>query len=575
MAFETNLAALVNAPAAAPAGSAPVLAPPIYGQWPAARKTVTPGATPWLDRFNLDPRWRIAAAFGTRVVQQNQEALMASAWDQVADAINANQRLRQMQMACQVGKVLHDRHFKTFTDEKMMRIAGPGLARLGLQGGGVPMLAQQAGSPLPLGANRSAMRRIGRHRGPISRRTAGQGVPRDETQSWVHQLMTGSIPAAASGPPPMAFATWPPLPTATQLKTGSQFGVFFVQPENVTPTFPGTPVPDSRLEWPGFFRAAALDNLTKFFPARPAATATTTQALDKPASKVLALTDPTKTLPQLAKSLFATGDNLLPATVNDVSPTGLETLMFRPQFPTAMYEPLREISQDLFLPGVETVNPETVLALQTNQPFVEAYLVGLNHEMARELLWRGFPTDQRGTYFSNFWSDRVAGAKGEIDDLTTWSAQRSLGASAATGGQFVLLLRSRLLSRYPNAVIYLAPAMASATTPGGYAPDLSKAAIMPTFSGALDPDLRYFGFPVAAATAVALPGCFLVIQQHPTEPRFGIETNSVPAGTSYLSSKGPLPAGMTWGPNAAQMAAQTLQRPARVALHASRLIVTA
>ena len=30
-------------------------------------------------------------------------------------------------------------------------------------------------------------------------------------------------------------------------------------------------------------------------------------------------------------------------------------------------------------------------------------MVGLNHEFARELLWREYPTDQRGSYFRQFW----------------------------------------------------------------------------------------------------------------------------------------------------------------------------
>ena len=30
-------------------------------------------------------------------------------------------------------------------------------------------------------------------------------------------------------------------------------------------------------------------------------------------------------------------------------------------------------------------------------------MVGLNHEMMRELLWREYPTDQRGTAFHRFW----------------------------------------------------------------------------------------------------------------------------------------------------------------------------
>ena len=30
-------------------------------------------------------------------------------------------------------------------------------------------------------------------------------------------------------------------------------------------------------------------------------------------------------------------------------------------------------------------------------------MVGLNYEMSRQLLWNGYPTDQRGSYFRQFW----------------------------------------------------------------------------------------------------------------------------------------------------------------------------
>jgi hypothetical protein len=68
-----------------------------------------------------------------------------------------------------------------------------------------------------------------------------------------------------------------------------------------------------------------------------------------------------------------------------------------------MYEALRDISPDLFLPNVNYVDQDSITLLETNQPFIEAYMVGLNHEFARELLWREFPTDQRGSYFRQFW----------------------------------------------------------------------------------------------------------------------------------------------------------------------------
>jgi hypothetical protein len=108
-AFVTTLAGIINAPGTAGSvkvGGDPVLAPPIYGRWHAAKPTVDPAGATWLDQINLDPRWRATAAFGTRVVQTHQEALMASAWEQAAAVRSANQRLRQMQMSRTVGEVL-------------------------------------------------------------------------------------------------------------------------------------------------------------------------------------------------------------------------------------------------------------------------------------------------------------------------------------------------------------------------------------------------------------------------------------------------------------------------------------
>ena len=58
-----------------------------------------------------------------------------------------------------------------------------------------------------------------------------------------------------------------------------------------------------------------------------------------------------------------------------------------------MVEPLAAIAQELVVPGLDLVLPNTVVPLETNSAFVAAYLAGLNTEMGRELVWRGFPAD--------------------------------------------------------------------------------------------------------------------------------------------------------------------------------------
>ena len=120
---------------------------------------------------------------------------------------------------------------------------------------------------------------------------------------------------------------------------------------------------------------------------------------------VIAQTQPRLALVALARATVTTGANAVAPVDTPASATvGIDTVMAAPKFPQPMYEPLRDLSQELLLPGIETVPPDAVLGLKTNRRFVEAYMVGLNVEMAREMLWRGFPTDQRGTCFDQFWA---------------------------------------------------------------------------------------------------------------------------------------------------------------------------
>jgi hypothetical protein len=577
-AFKTNLAAIVNRPdvtkAANPTAD-PLLAPPLYGSWHAAQPTISPTATSWLDQLNLDPRWRAAAAFGTQVVQQNQNALMASAWDQAADLASANQRMRQFQLGLAVGTVLHKRHLSRLTPETVLRVAAPAFGRL-KQITGQSLLVEQSNSVLPIGANRSAMRRVGRLRGPLTRRIQNQGFSRQTT--WITQLNTLS-PALPPQPPQDVFCTLPALPV-THLQADSYFGAFFVAAERQPVTAPGIPfLVTGRTEIPGFFRAAAIEHMARFFVSHRVPPHTDFIIFQDVTSLVTQQMLPDTALKPLMGAVLATGSTVLAPTAAGVPATGTETVMAAPSFPQPMYEPLRDLSQDLLLPGLETVPPDTVAGLETNRRFVESYMVGLNHEMGRELLWQGFPTDQRGTYFAHFWGQGVPNtAPPDITDINTWG-QRSLGASAATAGEdFVMLIRSSLLVRYPNAVIYLAPAI---VTGGSRAPDEDPThEKMPMFTGAMQPDVSFFGFPVTVAAATGAdggPGWFVVIQEHPTEPRFGLDVGINVGSASHLAIGATPPPGLalngrTWGKNAGEMAGITRRLPVRIAVHAALLI---
>jgi hypothetical protein len=240
-------------------------------------------------------------------------------------------------------------------------------------------------------------------------------------------------------------------------------------------------------------------------------------------------------------------------------------VMAAPTFDISTYELLAELNQDYFLPGVSEVPKSSMGVLQTNPEFIEAFMTGLNHEMARELQWRRFPTDRKGTYFRRFWN-RAGNpevdptdpeAMADIDPIHTWD-QNDLGDNSPRDDEatVVVLIRGELLRRYPNTDIFAAKAVADGDSdgedpdrvpalPGTHvtredaqtAPNLT----FPVFRGTLEPDITFFGFDLTPDEALYDPyhgdggtepddhadeGWFFVLQEPPAETRFGMDVGA-------------------------------------------------
>lgn len=337
---------------------------------------------------------------------------------------------------------------------------------------------------------------------------------------------------------------------------------------------------------------------------------------------VLTSLEPSQTVRAAVSSYFATAHATNSARLQ-FSTDPLAPIVEAPVFPQPMYEALRDLSQDYLFPGLEQVPPNTVQLLQTNAKFIEAFMVGLNAEMSRELLWRDYPTDQRGTYFQQFWDVLATSAapnliQPDILPIDQWGNHR-LGESAigvaAGGNKLVLLLRGELLRRYPNTVIYAVKAVKAVSQ--GSERDLSsnpQDQAHPQFRGSLDPDVTFVGFALTPAEVVAGLGWYFVLQQQPTEPRFGLDAAPFAVGESGVvpplqtwndlnwghlaptaaalktlshvsvkqrqlqlsppSTPQPIPPRTrgTWGYNSAHMAYITKQPPTRIAIHATELI---
>ena len=88
-----------------------------------------------------------------------------------------------------------------------------------------------------------------------------------------------------------------------------------------------------------------------------------------------------------------------------------------------------------------------------------------------------------------------------------------------------MLVRGELLRRYPNSVIYAVQAVPASQPPDGRLTlsDNVNDEKHPLFRGTLKPDVTFLGFDLTRTDAIADPGWFFVIQEQPTEPRFGLD----------------------------------------------------
>jgi hypothetical protein len=282
-------------------------------------------------------------------------------------------------------------------------------------------------------------------------------------------------------------------------------------------------------------------------------------------------------------------------------PDPLAPIRGAPTFPVPLVELLGNVDREYVLPGLQDVDANTVGLVEVNRRFVEAALVGANHELAGELAWRLYPVDRRATFFRRFWA-RPPGSL-DIPPIAEWDTGLDLGDNAfgSSEGELILVVRGDLVRRYPGTVIYAAQATFSGGRRVLVEPSVE---VHPTLSASLAPDIILRGFPLTEdqvrggdpdPLSNPTAGWFFVIASQPTEPRFGLDVadatksltdrkslnwaHLVPGGdlsTVTHATVGALaePAlgPLTWGRDAAQQAAITLQDPVRIVVHARHLL---
>ena len=341
-------------------------------------------------------------------------------------------------------------------------------------------------------------------------------------------------------------------------------------------TTPVTPDPVAAQEF-----GVAIKRFAAFVAARPPATVPVPPFdVSNAYAKVAAALAPAAAFPRRAAAAIRIGDRSIldyaretyaSPPVATAQPRIVPVLAY-PDFKDPMYRPLADLSNDLFVPNIGLIPPNTISLMLTNPPFIESYMAGLNHEFARELLWREYPTDCRGSPFRQFWDiagiptpgltdvERARTLK-DIKPLHEWETATALGRhenrvlTSATG-QVVLVIRGDLLKRYQNIHIYAQEAVWSSDPlhPNNlalYDENGEKAlahVVDPKihysiFKSTVGPDLTFIGFDASLETVRGHPdlaetaharatipatrlGWFFVLQEAVGETRFGLDEHA-------------------------------------------------
>lgn len=560
--FETELKEKFNAVADA---QTEVVGPPLYGRFYAGQDRILDSnqSPHWFKDLNLDPRLRAYASLGVQTVQKHQEALMASAWDQLDEVEAVNQALRQAQLARGVSDGIMRHRIRNLRDTTLMQLTRSAHTKVTLNSKSVADALAE--SDMPNGTATSAMRRLVRPHGSLVRRSR-QYVPLD-SHAFASELVTGTISiksrvSIGKGMVPLDDLTGSNNFLLVKNKYGRSSAEIFTS--EVLRDIKKTYSSSSISQW---LEKAPRTKGIRFRRLTSAVLLRTTKSIERAFDAAIALMerqDRLEDTPREGKAQLPDAAGIAAAVKSQLDPKEtiaafttnrieagtfrsgdpIEPIMAAPYFPQPMYEVLQEMEPGFFLTGAEGLPPDSISLVQANGAFMYAYMIGLNHGMGSELLWRGFPTDQRGTYFRRFWDragngnqsfrDQPSDEAGAVDipplhELP--SSLRLLGDNPGAASDYLtLVIRGEFLHRYPNAWLYAQKAVFK----GDKRELSSEAPRMPIFSGKLGDDAAFFAFDLTLEEArgdANNPGWFMVFREPPTDVRFGLDASAVSSDT--------------------------------------------
>ena len=570
----------------------PVVGLPFYGSWPAGVDAVPDAG--WARGLNLGTTRRMAAGLGARTVRRNQETLMAAAWDQLGSVREAADELNRGRLSAEVGRCWQLRVAAVDPGDRLA-IAAPLLTFVTVAGRPARDIVDSSLVPTAV-LDRVWLRRTPRARGASASGAFVKSTGPDAGTAAVRafRFRTVATPkgmfeadsALSDEADPVAGLSSRDLRyvAATDLaKTvgGAALAGFVLRPAEAIAV-------DRPVRRPRRVAAAGREATDSPLPdletvPAPGTTPVPGGATAADVAEAVAALDPLMaTRASLVARIPALGE-LLPA---GELPPGLA---LAPEFEDALFWDLAELDDDVIVPGLDAFPNNRVRLLAVNPAFVGAYLVGANHELAKELVWREYPADLTATFFARFF-DYGAASTVDITPIAGWKPGSAISGNVPNAAETtVILIRGDLVRRYPEVNVFLTPTLADRRADYAHA-------VEPSFEGRLGTDVLVVGFPEPPGTVLGEDGgreYYVVLEERMVAPRFGLDvtrdgaltTWDELAWTDFPPEGEHLPASaipglgkhemdtIVWGRNAAHLAAAVHQKPFRRLYPASELVV--
>jgi hypothetical protein len=580
----------------------PMVLPPLYGNFyrdspltasPAkpARLDATTPAADWYNQLNLNPSMRVAAGQGSVVVQRDQESYMNRAWDQLSQHAETRQLVKRWNYSLELSRSFFTKRLSPLlsqpvtgdgTQQTFLTLALVAPMQQSLRTGNTGFSASLQKKFMPSAYSRSFTKLI-RPGAPLTKRLAKNPA------SGIFFVGTIFLP-------PKADILYKTITDITDYLASLSAG----RGRTHTSVFARV-LKDTALRNAGLTGYnAVLTALTGIAPY----TQWTTIIIDPAPSSngtlygsIQAQLNPSVTVMARLQGLLPTVPLSLDGSNNGIVSTTAPSV---PEFTEPMYAPLAGRSTDYILPGLENLPDNRVALLKIDPGFIESYMTGLNHEMAREYLWREFPVALNITSFRQFWD--VRDNQQAIGNPEAWKdilpvagwATTALGthAPATQAAQdIVILIRADLLKKYPNTEVFLQQAEWTDSSKKSRTPvkDTNSSNLrQPLFAAQIGTDYRFLGFDVNGSDAIGdanQPGWFFVLKQRAGEIQFGLD---IDAGTdpSWPVVDSETPAGHCLSANGAKfkslpgyrgqrsdmVAALLYQQPFQLFIHVSRML---